>query len=167
MIIDTQPCAKQIVQAACRLTYELLNEDYRDQMDPVENLERNVAAKKAEAAYALAYGHPVDRILRDRRGAPDFVTPIGVVDVKAHAPGRGVTIGADLLGRKPDDYRLVACQVWPSSWAVQITGQIHAWEIRHLPVTPPAPGHSRAFIRIPLDLLTPVTDEPALTGVIW
>ena len=164
MIIDTQPHAKRIVQAACRLTYQLLDESYRDQMDPVENLARVVAAKKAEAAFAIAYGYPVDRIVRDRRGAPDFETPTGIVDVKAHAPNGGVTVGADLVGRKPDDFRIVACQVWPSSWAVRITGQIRMWEIARLPVSPPAPGHSRAFIRIPLDLLTPVEDQPSLLG---
>jgi hypothetical protein len=147
VLIDVRSHEGVIQQAAVALYEGLLHARHRDQVDPTALWEHCYMGKQAEAAMAVGLGVPVEHIIHDRVGLPDFPQ----MDVKATTSDR-INVRADAL--RHTGWIVAGCRVLPGN-VVELAGWLPVALIATFPQMPPAPGHVSSYVPVMLDALAP------------
>ena len=164
MIYDVSEYQHTITNAALEQVLRLQYENYTDNQHPSDKFANALMGKIGEAAWALHLGLSVDEILDDAQG-PDFTHMKGWdLDVKtAKHRSSCINVRAYTLD-KPNLDRLciLAATADPVSFRASLKGTITGPNLCGLPVHNPALGHSKPYIRIAWDQLTPL--RPKIGG---
>ena len=156
--LDVTAAMPWVEAAACRVMYRQYG-DHRqrdrryDARTLIESAEQWVTGYQGEAAFAMHYGLPIDTLLTDRMGKPDFEFRGRNVDVKTtktHQADR-IYVRADILGKDLSTWWIVAASSTVGSNDVALLGFLPARELTKYPTKAAAEGHDKPYIVIPAD----------------